>query len=98
MRRGKKRTHQLPRLEISGLAAAAAAAALEGETLEVSHGALSNLQSPGGLLGKEWAINKGLPGSKNLLRGSGFSSRGSLEEWKEVCYWALGPVPFPAVL
>lgn len=88
MRRGKKRTHQLPRLEMSGLAAAAAAA-LEGETLEVSHGALSNLQSPGGLLGKEWAINKGLPGSKNLLRGSGFISRGSA--WKSGRKSVTGP-------
>lgn len=65
MRRGNKRTHQFPRLEMSGLAAAA----LEGETLEVFHGAISNLQSPGRLLGKEWAINKGLPGSKKSAEG-----------------------------
>lgn len=81
---------------MSGLAAAAAA--LEGETLEVSYGALSNLQSPGGLLGKEWAINKGLPGSKNLLRGSGFSSRGSRGRAEGSLLPGLGPRPLPSSL
>lgn len=80
---------------MSGLAAAA----LEGETLEVSHGAISNLQSPGRLLGKEWAINKGLPGSKKSAEGLRLQlQREQMEESKEVCYWALGPAPFPAVL
>lgn len=90
MRRGKKRTHQFPRLEMSGLAAAAAAAALEGETLWRSPMELSvTCRVLEGSWGKEWAINKGLPGSKNLLRGSGFSSRGS--KWKSGRKSVTGP-------
>lgn len=41
------------------------AAALVGETLKVSHGATSKLQSPGWLLG----VKMGLPGSKNFAEG-----------------------------
>lgn len=75
------------------------AVSLEGE-LWRSHMELSvTLRVLEGSWGGKWAINKGLPGSKKFAEGLRLQLHGEqVEESKEVCYRALGPAPFPAVL